>query len=468
MGAGFLEAFLLGYTKCDMWMRVVVLVCAAAGTRAQEDPKSLLALAGQHVMDSVGRLPDYVATVTIERKSFEPRVGRQLHSCDDVAAEQKSSHWRVRLATSDIVRVDVASGVPNDVYSWVGENHYVAALRGIQLPDDRDSRQLVLPGAATTGGLSGLAAVVFSGQDDADFSYIGDQNQRGRLLAEFGFNVPPQSSHLRFLLPSEQITTGYDGRFLVDAESGKLTQLIVRTALLPAHTGMCEVTQSLDYGTVTLGDEGVLLPVLVTARFTRPDGTELENRMTYSNFRRVSSATTAGDVLASAEPIAPPHAGLPSGIRFTIALSQAVDTATAEFGDRIQAVLINDMVDKSGTVLVPAGAVVNGRVIKLVRVYGKTELVYSVTIMLRWESVNLRGISQPFTARLVRKGSTWVGNLFVEQRLEQFSDNQGVLLLEADGLPLRISDNGVFEMRGLKPGHVLPKGSMSIWETAAQ
>lgn len=154
-----------------MWVRMAVLLWVAVGTRAQEDPRALLALVTQRVMDSAGRLPTHVATVTIERKSFEPRVGGQLHSCDDVAAEQKSPHWKVRLATSDTVRVDVASGVPNDLYSWVGEDHYVAGPAGIQLADDQSPGQLVLPGAATTGGLSGLAGVVFSGQDRGLFLY---------------------------------------------------------------------------------------------------------------------------------------------------------------------------------------------------------------------------------------------------------------------------------------------------------
>ena len=447
-----------------MWVRMLVLVSVGTATRAQQDPRALLALVSQHVMDSVDRLPEYVATVTIERKTFEPHIGRHLHSCDDVAAEQKSPHWKVRLAKSDTVRTDVANGVPNDMYSWVGANHYVPALRGIQLADDRDSRQPVLPGAATTGALSGLAKSVFSGQDGADFSYLGDQTQQGRLVAEFEFNVPPQSSHYRFFLPSEQITMGYDGRFLVDSDSGKLIQLVVRTALLPAHTGVCEVTQSLDYGTVTLDGEDVLLPVLVVARFTRPDGTELENRMTYSNFRKASATTTAAEVLASNEQRTPSNSGLPPGIWFRMALSQPIDTATARFGDRIQAVLVTSMVEKSGKVRFPLGSIVNGRIIKLARVYGSTESVYSLTIMLRWETVNHEGLSQPFTARLVGKGSTWTGNRLVEQ----LSANQGVLLQEADGLPPKIRDNGLFEMRGLKPGYVLPKDTISIWETVAQ
>ena len=149
-------------------------------------------------------------------------------------------------------------------------------------------------------------------------------------------------------------------------------------------------------------------------------------------------------------------------------LTQPVDTATAKFGDRIQAVLATAMAEQSGTVLFPPGAVAKGRVIKLVRVYGKTESVYSTTIMLRWETVNHKGISQPLTARLVKIGHMRVGNLLVKQRLEHLSLNPGVLVQEADGLPLKTSDDGVFEMRGLKPGEVLPMGLLSIWETVAQ
>jgi hypothetical protein len=57
-----------------------------------------------------------------------------------------------------------------------------------------------------------------------------------------------------------------------------------------------------------------------------------------------------------------------------------------------------------------------------------------------------------------------VSNRFVEQ----FSTNQEMFLQEADGLPLKISANGLFEMTGLKPGSVLPKETLSIWETVAQ
>jgi hypothetical protein len=185
--------------------------------------------------------------------------------------------------------------------------------------------------------------------------------------------------------------------------------------------------------------------------------------MTYSNFRR-APRPIAAESLANIEHMTPPHPGLPPGIRLTMALGQPIDTAAAGFGDRIQAVLVAGMAEKSGKVLFPAGAVANGRVIKLAHVYGSTESVYSLTIMLRWETVDQRSISQPFTARLLRKGSARAGYHLIEQ----FSAIQGVLLQEADGLPLRISDYGLFGVAGLKPGYVLPKDTLSIWESVAQ
>jgi hypothetical protein len=105
---------------------------------------------------------------------------RLLHSCDDVEAEQKPPHWKVPLATSETVRAGVANEVPNDMHSWVGENHYVAAVRGIQLADDRNPRQLVLP-ALTTGGPSSLAGIVFSGQDEESFSYVATKLSEGEF-----------------------------------------------------------------------------------------------------------------------------------------------------------------------------------------------------------------------------------------------------------------------------------------------
>lgn len=141
-------------------------------------------------MDSIGHPPEYATTETIERQYFEPHVARPLHSCDDFAAEQKSSHWRSRLATSDIVRADVAVGTATELYSWLGENRYVESVDAIQFVDDRESAQFLLHGASTIVGLSSLVRTILGGEEEAVFSYGDDQQRDGRHLTGFGFEVP--------------------------------------------------------------------------------------------------------------------------------------------------------------------------------------------------------------------------------------------------------------------------------------
>jgi hypothetical protein len=101
---------------------------------------------------------------------------------------------------------------------------------------------------------------------------------------------------------------------------------------------------------------------------------------------------------------------------------------------------------------------VDGRIIKLLRVYGQRESSYSLTILIRWETVTHNTVSRSFTARVAEGKRVLLGQ---PPRLE------GVLLREANGFPLRINDNGLFEIRGLKAGSVLTRGMRSTWRTEA-
>ncbi len=440
-----------------MWARLLVVFSVAAGLWAQRDPKNLLVQMSHRAMDSVDHLPPYITTETIERKYFEPHSAR-LHSCDDVAAEQKSAHSRSRLATSDTVRADVAINGETEMYSWVGENHFVRAVNAIQFVDDRDSTQFLVDGVVAIAGLSSLERMILGGQNEAVFSYSGDQMQGGRTLSEFGFSVSQASSHLMFRIGGQQITTAYDGTLLVDATTEDLVRLVIRLAELPPSADICELTQTVDYGRVRLDGIDFLMPEQVLTQLTRRDAAQFENRATYSNCRSFRPQEAAAEPLASGAPSISPEPALPPGLRFSIRLDQPIDTVTAAFGDRVHAALTNDMVDKSGTVIFPAGATVDGRIIKVLRVYGKTETSYSVTILIRWETVTHKRDVRRFTAR-AENTRVLIG---------RFSGLDISSLKEANGFPLRISDYGLFEIRGMSPGHVLHKGTSSRWITMAQ
>jgi hypothetical protein len=447
-----------------MSARLLMAFSVAAGLWAQRDPKDLLVQVNRRVVDSIDGVPGYVTTETIERKYFEPHSA-QFHSCDDVAAELKSALEksglgssrlpRSRLATADTVRADVAIYGKTEMYSWVGENHYTGPVGAIQFADDRDSTQFLLDGAVTIVGVSSLVRLILSSNDTL-FSYDGDEAQKGRTLSEFGFSVLPANSHLTFLIAGRQITTPYDGDILLDPTTGDPVRIVIRMAEIAPADGLCELTQTVDYGKVRLEGEEFLIPKKILSQLTRRDGIQFENSATYSNWRDLSPSIATAERLASGSPAVSAERAPPPGLRFAIALAQPIDTATAAFGDRIHATVTGDTAGNSDRVAFPPGATVDGRIIKLLRVYRKTESSYSLTILVRWETVTDEKGVRKFTAKAAESSRTVVG---------KFSGVDVAALDEADGFSLRIADRGLFELPGLKPGYILRKWTRSKWKT---
>jgi hypothetical protein len=442
-----------------MWARLLLTFGVAAILDAQSDPKAILVHMSRQVVDSIDHAPPYVATETIERKYFEPHNAGGRHSCDDTAAELKSARGvfplgKSRLATADKVRADIAVDGQTEMYSWVGENRFTGPVGAIQFADDANSTQFLLDGAVTIVGLSSLVRKILGGEDDILFSYDGDQSQEGRTLSEFGFSVLPAASHLTFRIAGREFTTPYDGTILIDQATGNLVRMVIRLAEVAPSAGLCELTETLDYGKVHLKGQDFLLPNQILTQLTRSDEAQFENRASYSNWRDLSALPVAPEhpgTLSSSE-----HAPRP-GIRFAIALDQPIDTATAAFGDRIRATVLGDNSDQSGRIAFPSGAVVDGRIMKVLRVYGGTESAYSLTILVRWETVTDPKGVRNFTAVTAEGSRVLVGSF----------SGIGAPLKEADGFSLRIAARGLFEIQGVKPGHIFGKSTRTRWRTEA-
>jgi hypothetical protein len=71
---------------------------------------------------------------------------------------------------------------------------------------------------------------------------------------------------------------------------------------------------------------------------------------------------------------------LPAGLKFSIAFASAIDTDTAAAGDPISAILRKAVVDpRSKAVLIPEGAVVRGRIVRMEH-YPGSHFVIAVTL----------------------------------------------------------------------------------------
>ena len=421
--------------------RCLLTFCIAAVMQAQQDPANLLRLVQSKVADTLDRIPRYMCTQTIDRAQYEPHV--YARTCD-IDPTQPSAH----LTSSDRLRLDVALTSTGEVYSWVGESRF----------DDRDLLDMVQDGAISTGNFATFLRVIFR-TDDANFTYDGDSPENGRVLAEFGFRVPYEKSHYRFGKRPNAVTIGYDGTFLVDVKTGELVRLVVRTSRLPAETGACYSTTTMDYAPTRLSDKDILLfPTESRLRIANINGVEFENHTAFSachEFLGESILTfdSPSDGLASAAQQGPASHGfiIPSGLPFRVALTQGIDTAAAAAGDPIKAKLTTP-IRRGSKVLVPAGAAVVCRLVRMRQFYGSNP---SVAIDIKLETVRVGSASVRITA------TPDIGGSFQETK-------KGALRRRVELGTLRsLGDrSAAFVFRDVSQPYLISSGLESMWVTA--
>jgi hypothetical protein len=365
-------------------LRTAIVCAVAASLHAQPSSADLLRRVTAKVLDTVGRLPKYMCTQTIDRTQLEPVAGTAGRRCEPPNAKQ------LRLTTSDRLRLDVAVSAGREMYSWVGEGRF----------EDRGLFELVKNGAVSTGAFASLLAVVFR-DDAAVFSYKGETTEASRRVAEFEFHVPAPSSHYLFSGGGSRVITGYFGSIFVDAASADLVRLLVQTEGLPAETGACESSTDLTYNRVRLNDADFLLPSRVRLHILNMDGFELENNAAYSACHEFLGEST----LRFDEPPEPgtPAARetveskdeLPGDLPFTVALTKGIDVATAAAGDRLAATLTAPIRDATGHTFVPKGAAVTGRIVQIRRFYVPEPMV---RLIFKLETVEIAGTPRRLTA----------------------------------------------------------------------
>jgi hypothetical protein len=457
-----------------MWTRLLFLCSFAAAIQSAASAQTndpLLQRVRGNVVDTVGRLPKYLCTLTVDRARY---AADPVHasSCDGLAGQQSKGRSKPRLAETDRLRLDVAIVARNEIYSWVGEDRF----------EDRDLfLDLVRQGALQTGGYSIFLDSIF-GSDAASFSSNGETELDGRTLAQFGFQVPREKSKYVFGNRRERFTTGYDGSVLADPKTGDLVRLVIRTTQLPADSGSCQATTTLDYSRVRLNGSDFLLPREAQLDILNTDGSELRNRTAYAScheFRGESAikfdapAPDPNGAAASNSPSAKTAASalvLPAGLKFSLIFQRPIDTAAAAAGDRIEATLKTAIRDASAkAVLVPEGAEVTARIVLLEHFPGPPS---SIRMQVKLEAVNVGGTRVPLRARMAQP---WMdvrdqtpGELRPPGSSTMGAPPPGRQLQQRMQLGSLSSDPSValFEFRDVKPDFVIKGGLESKWVTA--
>jgi hypothetical protein len=380
-----------------MWLLLLLSAIAASGFAQQDsrrgDPEWLLLQVRKKVMLKVNQLPRYLCTETIDRSTFQPKATVTSRACDDLALLRKKPDWKVRKDTSDRLRLDVAVSREGEMYSWAGEDQF----------HDRGLADLVRDGATATGAFASFLIDIF-GTKSANFTYDGTIDTDGRTRAAFSFDVPLEKSGYHVGNKSHHAIVGYDGTFLVDPMTFDLTRLTVRAVELPAEFKTCEDRTDFEYGRVQFNNKEFLLPMNVVLRISFTDGSEVENRTVFSSCHEfLGESSLSFDTASQTEEEAAATKvskalEMPPGLLFRLALTRAIDTATAAAGDIFKAELTSPIKEKHSGVLVPKGTPVMGRILQVKWLYGPAS--DSLRLAIKLETVEIHGLRQRFDARL--------------------------------------------------------------------
>lgn len=365
-----------------------LLFALIAWAAPDDDPIEVLMRVRNRVMAHAQRIPNHMCTETVTRDRYEYRGGPAPKSCDALLGRrhQAGVGTLIRLAATDRLRLDVALSDSREIYSWPGAARF----------DDREIDEFVPDGAIGSGPFAAALLEVFEVRDPK-FIFEGDVTVKGRRLMEYSFTVPEEQSHYKAKAGSQWVITGFTGTLLADPANAELVQLSVRTEELPAATNACEVESTLGYGMARMRGEDYLIPAFTRQRFIGQDGSEAENTITFGECHEFRGDSTLRFGESPPPEEKPARAAvlaleLPEHLPIWVEMTSTIQVDNAAAGDRVEGRLAEPIRDSLKT-LVPRGAAVEGRLVRLGTTYGTAD---QITIGLHWDTVEVNGVKRPF------------------------------------------------------------------------
>jgi hypothetical protein len=433
--------------------RVAILLAAGLGVclAADPNPTAVLAQVRDRIVASLRRMPNYTCVETITREYYKPNTVQPPKSCDELSAQKRWASYKLEHTALDRLRLDVAVVPDREIYSWAGAVEF----------ESRDPSEIIGGGPIGTGPFGAFLMAIF-GTQSAGFAYVGPTTQNGRALFEFTYRVPRENSHYQIRVPEGWIVAAYDGTILIDPETSDLVQLSIRTEELPRATDSCETRTRMEYQRVTIGGSDVLLPRETRQRFILRNGIEAQNTYAFSACRQYSGESSLhfagedegapGPGHSAARSASGPLTPLPLDLPVALEFAAPVDTWKASGGDLIPMRLAKPILDSARHVLVPAGAAIEARLIRVQRYFTKPE---RSTLVVKPETVEHNGVRMPFPVLPGPQDTTrW---------LETGFHTHGVSMGEIP-MPNEIKF-GILHFVG--DHAVVPKGYRTNWFTAA-
>lgn len=393
---------------------------------------------------AVTQAPNYACLETVER----------------YARENPKSKWR----QLDTLLLEVGMIGGKEIYAWPGSESF----------DDVAPGEIVSSGTVSTGEFVQLLRAVFVG-GTAVIEWHGEEEVNGRRALRYNYTLPLYGYRSRVTLSTSAGDVSLKGSFWADAETFEMLRLESESDGIPPTLPLAWMRSRIDYGRMTVHGRQVWFPQSAEMGLAELSGQETRNRIEFSHCRAYSgeSKLSFGEPALRNEAAAAPveRVELPAGVVLELRLETAIDSAKVRVGDAVTARLASDAVHKK-KVLIPAGAVVTGRLRRLERsdeikphfVVGLEFAIIETGLTKARFYGELESVQQVAgLARSLAMGSTKSANFSGGMVVQSFRLETG----SATTLNFReIAGVGSFYMVGTQ--FTLPQGLKMVWKTLEQ
>jgi hypothetical protein len=416
-----------------------LLFLAALSLPAQDLPPEVLTLARIHdrVREAVDRLPDCTCVETVAR--FRKPAGKELKPLDRV-----------------VLQILFSGG--KELFASPGDTHW-----------ETNPFAFVASGMMSNGLFALNLKTVFL-DNHAIIRYKGDESLVWHRQVRYDFTISRMSSGYTIQNAGASGVAALRGSFWADPETYDLRRLEFHAYEIPPELLYADISTTIDYNRVRIGESEVLLPQTADLRTTSADGGENRNLIEFTHCQgfRAESTLVFGAARDAAAPaatppkLAAPEGTLPPDLRIAVALSAPLDDHTA-VGSLIQGKVVGSVMQKE-KVLVPDGATVTGRIRRLERYSDAGDYFIVALEFMRLETpsgdlrfyADLQDVDRREGAEMLFSSTTRVESGASQSAAWYNTHSERIWTHEVPGV-------GTFFIRG--PSFSLPPGFKTMWKT---
>ena len=304
--------------------------------------------------DSLPR--DVLLTAKTRLRVTEIVKGQPNYTCSESIERSQRKAGSKRWEFVDTLRLEVALVHGKEMFAWPGARDF----------EDRDLRDMV-GGTIGSGDFGIFIKAVFL-VDEAHLQYAGEEERDGRKLIRFNYRVGRRTSNYRLRVNNLSGIAGYEGRAWVDATTFDPVRIEIDVPQPPENLPLKEVHDVIEFARQKIGAGEYVLPLRSEIVLVNTDNAENRNRTTFTRCRQYGAESTLSfeDVPAEvAVPAAPIVVTLAAGVEIPITLTSRISTPESAVGDPFTAEVSHDVKSRKGELLIPKGAKVQGRIVRL-------------------------------------------------------------------------------------------------------